>query len=127
MEQTTIDIQEKPTVPGRGGPKLVMFLFLMLGLVLMFVLMSGSQRKEKRKRKEMLSSLKKGDKVQTIGGILGSVVEVKDTHVVVKVDENSNTRLKFSRSAVQTVVDRPDKESGKSEKQEKLDIQDSQK
>jgi len=53
----------------------------------------------------MLAALKKGDKVQTAGGILGTVVEVRDSEVVVKVDENANTRLRFARSAIQAVLD----------------------
>jgi preprotein translocase subunit YajC len=92
------------------------FVMLAAGLVLMFVLMSGSQRKEKKKRKAMLSTLKKGDKVQTIGGIIGNIIEVKDSHVVVKVDENNNTRMKFSRSAVQGLFSDQDKESESSDK-----------
>ena len=51
-----------------------------------------------------MASLAKGSKVQTIGGILGTVVEVRDDELIVKVDENSNTRLRFAKSAVTTVL-----------------------
>ena len=44
--------------------------------------------------------LKKGDKVTSIGGICGTVVEVRDDELVVKVDENNNIRLRFSRWAI---------------------------
>ena len=52
----------------------------------------------------MLSSLEKGDKVQTAGGIIGTITDLKDTEVTLKVDENTNTKMKFARSAVSTVL-----------------------
>ena len=81
------------------------FLLMMLFLLVMIIVMFGGQRKEKKKRAAMLESLTKGDKIQTVGGILGTIVEVRDQEVVVKVDENTNSRLRFARSAVQSVVE----------------------
>ncbi len=52
----------------------------------------------------MLSSIKKGDKVVSIGGIHGTVVAVKETTVVVKVDDN--TRMEFSRNAISSIINR---------------------
>ena len=86
--------------PGGGGFLIIMVLIL----VVFWVFAMGGQKKEKKKRQEMLDQMKKGDKVQTIGGIIGSVVEVKDSHVVLKVDENNNTRLKFGRGAIQGII-----------------------
>ena len=40
-----------------------------------------------------------------IGGILGTVVEARDTDVLLKVDESSNTKIRFSRNAIHRVVD----------------------
>ncbi len=93
-----------------GGQMIWIFLLV---LVVMWVFLMGGQRKEKKKRAALLAALAKGDKVQTVGGVLGTVVEVRDTEVVVKVDENSNARMRFSRSAIQTVLgdgDEPTKE-----------------
>lgn len=50
----------------------------------------------------MLASIKKGDKVVSIGGIHGTVMVVKENSVVVKVDDN--TRLEFSRNAINSIV-----------------------
>ncbi len=87
------------------------FLILLAVIMLVFIVFSMSGQRKERKRKEaMLSSLKKGDKVQTIGGILGTIVDVRDQEVVVKVDENANTRLRLARQAVQAVLD--DKSDG---------------
>ena len=77
----------------------------MIGLVAMFwLIIMGPQRKEKKRRAAMLSALGKGDKIQTVGGILGTVIEVREADVVVKVDENANTRLRIARSAIQSIV-----------------------
>ncbi len=50
----------------------------------------------------MLEALKKGDKVITIGGIHGTVSNVKDDSVTIKVDDNCH--VEFNRSAIASVV-----------------------
>lgn len=96
------------TDPGQGSPfGGSMWIFLLLILVVMWVFMFSGQRKEKKKRAAMLAQMKKGNRIQTVGGILGTVVEVRDDEVIVKVDENANTRLRFARSAIQSVLDEP--------------------
>jgi preprotein translocase YajC subunit len=52
----------------------------------------------------MISSIKKNDQVRTVGGIIGSVVEVKPDVVVLKVDEGSNTKITVMRSEIEGVV-----------------------
>jgi preprotein translocase subunit YajC len=92
--------QQRP--PSAFGPEM---LFLMLGLmVFMFVMTALSGRKEKRRRAELLSSIQRHDRVQTAGGVIGTVVEVHDDEIVLKVDEATNTRIRFARSSVQTVL-----------------------
>lgn len=77
-------------------------------LLLMFILMTSGQRRERKKHQAMLNALQKGDRVQTVGGIIGTLVELRDNEVVLKVDENTNTRLRFARSAVKEVVESKD-------------------
>jgi preprotein translocase subunit YajC len=86
--------------------------FILIGIVFYFLVI-GSKRKQEKQRRDMLEQLKKGDRVQTIGGILGTVVEVRDGEVVVKVDENTNTKLRFSRSAIHRVTTEDDKAESK--------------
>ncbi|MBG79843.1 MAG: preprotein translocase subunit YajC [Phycisphaerae bacterium] len=89
--------------PGLFGGEMMLWIFVILFL---FIGMSFlSQRKEKKRRKDMLSSLGKNSSVQTIGGIMGSVVEVKGDFVVLNVDKSSNTRMTFSRAAIQQVLE----------------------
>ncbi len=80
-------------------------LLLPIALLLIFwVLIFMPQRREKKRRAEMLSALRKGDRVQTIGGILGTVIDVREHEVIVKVDENNNTKLHMARAAIQAVL-----------------------
>jgi len=82
-----------------------MLFFLILGfLVLMIFSSSRTKKKEEAQRNDMLKNMKRGDKVLTIGGIMGTLVDVRDTEVVLKVDESSNTKIKFSREAIKRVV-----------------------
>jgi len=94
------------TTGGGGAPPLLdSFLPMVLLFVVVIIVFSiFSQRKEKKRRDAMLGGIKKHDTVQTIGGVVGSIVEVKDDQVVLKVDESSNTRITFARSAVQQVL-----------------------
>lgn len=73
-------------------------------ILLLWVFMFRSKRKEDQKKKDLLGSIKRGDRVQTIGGILGAVVEVEETRVRLKVDESSNTKIWFSRNALFRVL-----------------------
>lgn len=76
---------------------------LIMIAVLAWLLIFRPKNKQEKQRVQMLNTLKKGDKIQTIGGILGTVVESKDDEVIVKVDEASNTRITFSRNAIHRV------------------------
>lgn len=77
---------------------------LLLGFVLLMVFSMRGNSREKKRREKMISSIRKHDEVQTIGGVIGSVVEVKQDRIVLKVDESHNTRMTFARSAVQQVL-----------------------
>jgi len=89
-----------PAKPPGGGLMALLPLFL----VLMVVMMILSGRKQKKHRKTLMSSLSKQDKVQTIGGVIGTIVELRDHDVLLKVDEGSGTRIRFAKSAIQTVL-----------------------
>lgn len=94
-EESQEDPQNQPPPDLFGGP----FIWIMLGgFVLLWLWMGRSRKKQESKRREMLASLKKGDKVVSIGGIIGTIIETRDDEIVVKVDDN--TRMKFLRSAI---------------------------
>ena len=90
------------------------FLFIIAGVfIVMMVLSSRGRKKQEAKRREMLSGLQKGDKVTSIGGICGTVIETKEDEVVVKVDETNNIRMRFAVWAIRGVG-----ETAKAEKPE---------
>ncbi|WP_319757530.1 preprotein translocase subunit YajC [uncultured Sphaerochaeta sp.] len=89
---------------GSTGSMMTTFVTFGLIIVIFYFLIIRPQKKRDKETKEMLSSIKKGDKVVSIGGIHGTVVAVKETTVVVKVDDN--TRMEFSRNAISSIVNR---------------------
>lgn len=97
---TQPDGQDAPLGGFLSGP---LPLFVLMGAIFYFV-MIRPQGKEKKRRQQMLNLLKKNDKVLTIGGIVGTVTTVRDDEVTLKVDESSNTKITFSRSAIQRVM-----------------------
>jgi preprotein translocase subunit YajC len=92
---------------GGGGTQLVTMLVTFgLIIVVFYFLVIRPQNKKQKDAKKMLSSIRRGDRVVTIGGMHGTVDSVKDDAVVLKVDDN--VKLKFSKSAVSTVLERTD-------------------
>lgn len=91
--------------PPPGAGIFDLLLPMMLGLfVVMIVMQVMAGRKQKRQREDLLGALKKHDVVQTSGGMIGTIVELKDDEVLLKIDAETNTRARFARSAVQNVV-----------------------
>lgn len=109
---------------GSTGSMMTTFVTFGLIIVIFYFLIIRPQKKRDKETKDMLASIKKGDKVVSIGGIHGTVVVVKENTVVVKVDDT--TRLEFSRSAISSIVDRKAETSSasskkKSKKEEKVE------
>ena len=96
------------TTTPTGGSQNVMGLFpiaLMLGLVVFMLLSARSQKKrEQREKESMYSRMTRNDRVLTIGGIIGTVMSVKDNEVVLKVDETTNTKMTFLKTSVQRIL-----------------------
>ena len=88
------------------------FLPLVAIIAIFYFLILRPQNKKQKETQKMLSALKKGDRVVTIGGIHGVIQSVKESTVIIKVDEN--TKLEFNRGAISTVSSQ-----GKEEKEEK--------
>ena len=70
-------------------------------IAIFYFLIYRPQKKRDKEAKAMIASMKKGDKVVTIGGIHGTIVTVKDKTVVVKVDDSA--RIEFSKEAISSV------------------------
>lgn len=72
-----------------------------IGLVFYFLVI-GPANKQRKKQQEMLSTLKKGDRVLTSGGIYGTIQGVEPDAVYLKIAEN--VKVKVARSAISSVV-----------------------
>ena len=77
---------------------------MVLIIGVMWVMFMLPKRKQDKSRQQMLDNMKRGDEIQTIGGVIGKVVEPKEDRVLVKVDESSNTKIWFARSAIARVT-----------------------
>ena len=89
----------------RGGGELYGMLLPMVAIAfLWYFLLLRPQQRERARRDDLLKTLKKNDRVVTIGGIMGTVVTTSadGKEVTLKVDDN--TRLRMLRSSIQTVV-----------------------
>ena len=78
--------------PAQGGGAL-MWVMMALIFVVMWFFMIRPQRKQQKELQAFRDGLKKGDKVVTIGGIYGTVCEIKDATVLIEVDNNVKIRV----------------------------------
>ncbi|KPC77794.1 preprotein translocase subunit YajC [Laceyella sacchari] len=94
------------------GQQLMGILPMLLVFVAFYFFLIRPQQKRQKERTQMLSNLKKGDKVVTIGGLHGTIVDLSEEKVTLKVNEN--TRLVFERSAINSVATADDAAATKS-------------
>jgi preprotein translocase subunit YajC len=82
-------------------------LFPVMIVVIGFMIFSmRSAARQRREQQAMIAAVKKNDKVETTAGILGVVVAVKEgeDEVTLKVDDQSNTRIRIRKSAIVRVT-----------------------
>lgn len=106
--------------PGQGQGQWIISLlpFLAIGL-LFYWLLIRPQRQEQSKRQAMLSAVKRNDRVVTIGGIYGVVMNVQREadEITLKVDESTNTKLRVTLSSIARVLgDEPSGEASSKQK-----------
>ena len=92
------------TATATGGSMWTTFITFGVIILIFYFLIIRPQRKRDKEAKARLDAIKKGDKVVTIGGIRGTVAVVKDSTVILKVDDN--TRIEFSKSAISSVLNK---------------------
>ena len=82
----------------KAGSSWSMWIMLALVFVVMWFFMIRPQRKQQKELDNFRKSLKKGDKVVTIGGIFGTVVEIKEESILMEVD--NNVKIRVSKNAL---------------------------
>ena len=81
-----------------GGSMLIMLLVM---IVVMYFMIWRPESKRKKQAEEMRSSLKKGDQITTIGGIVGKIVHVTDDTIVIETSDD-RVRMELAKWAVST-------------------------
>lgn len=111
--QQTTQTLTKQTDPNskvavQNGPKpnpYASYMLLALIFIMLYFVMFRGPKKKQQQQDQMVKALKKNDRVQTIGGILGTVLEVTDSEITLKVDESNNTKIKVVPSAINRVIE----------------------
>ena len=97
MSLLTIAFAQAQQGSPRAGPFWGLFPFIVV-IILFYVLLVVPQQRRVKKHKEMLAALKKGDKVITQAGLLGTVVGITKTLVTLQVADN--VRLRMQKEAL---------------------------
>ena len=93
---TLLQAAPQAQAPGAGGGAFWIMIIAMFAIMWLFMI--RPQRKQQKELEAFRNSLKRGDKVITAGGIYGTVDEIKDRYVVLKVD--GETKLRVDKSSI---------------------------
>ena len=96
--------EAKKAAPGGGAGIGSMLPMMLIMFAVVYFLMIRPEQKKQKARQAMLSTMKKGDRVITSSGILGTVGNVKESTIMVKIAEN--TVVEFTKSAVTQIVNK---------------------
>ncbi len=82
-----------------GGSSLSFWIMIILMFVVMWFFMIRPQRKQQKELENFRNALKKGDKVVTAGGIYGTILEIQERTVLIKVD--GEVKLRVDKNSIQ--------------------------
>jgi len=83
----------EPTTAAQGGSFIASFLPLVVLFGIFYFLVIRPEQKRVKKHREMLESLKKGDKIVTNGGLIAEIVRVEKDFFKIKLDDKVEARL----------------------------------
>ncbi|MBL8962724.1 MAG: preprotein translocase subunit YajC [Phycisphaeraceae bacterium] len=90
-----------PPAPPRSAD--LTFVWMMGGVMLFIIAIQVfAGRGERKRRQKMMSTIGKGDRVVMSGGVIGTIAELGETEVVVRVEEG---RIRFAKSSIQQVIE----------------------
>jgi preprotein translocase YajC subunit len=104
-------LAQQPDAGPRGNPTFPL-LIIGVGELFLFRVMMPAQRRQKKAEAEMRAGLKRGTKVLTHAGIIGTIVTIKDgdDEVVIR---SEDARLRINRAAIARVLGTDEAESSK--------------
>ena len=106
-----------------ANSSMTMFIVLGVFIVLMVVTSILPQRKRQKQQQQMHDSIKVGSKIETIGGFIGTIVELRDTTMVLDVgDENHSTLIVMDRQAIRQNLSQTSAEPKKEAEKQKVDF-----
>ncbi len=92
-----------PQNGAQGGGSMTSTIIMFGAIIFIFYFMIiRPQQKRQKERQKLLSSVQKGDKIVTIGGIYGSVIGVEEKTILVQIADN--VKVKLDKSAVSTII-----------------------
>lgn len=97
MNNLNILLMTGPQQGGNSNP-LVSFLPIILIGVVFYFFMIRPQTKKMKDQKSFIDTIKKGDKVITIGGVHGKIAEVNDDSFILEIE--NNVRMKIEKSSI---------------------------
>ena|SRR5579883_877233 len=108
-------LAQDPIAPAAGGKQDVPFFMSLPFMMLMFglfflVVMLPAQRRQKREQQQLLANVKRGTKIVTTSGIIGTVVSVKETEDELTL-RSEDAKLKVLKSSVARVLGQDETES----------------
>ena len=109
------------TTTGTGPDMMSTILMLVVMLGIFYFMLIRPENKRKKEAEQMRNSLKTGDKITTIGGIMGTVVSIKDDKFVIETSADQ-VRIEFAKWALstnETAAERAKEETKKAEKAKK--------
>ncbi len=86
-----------------GNPMMQFLPLMVIMFAVMYFLIIRPQKQKEKKRQEMISNVRKQDKIVTAGGVHGVVVSVKENEVIVRVDDTKDVKMKVDKSALTSV------------------------
>jgi len=87
---------------GSEGGGTSFFIMILLMIVVFYFFMIRPQMKKSKDQKKFREALKKGDKVITIGGIHGKILEVKETAIIIETEGQGRLKIEKSAAAMDT-------------------------
>ena len=92
------------TAQKAGGSLFGLMVPLLVIFAVFYIFIIIPQQRADKKRREMLASVSKGDRVVTIGGIVGTVNKVDEKFVILKVSQDTN--IKFEKTAIKGILEK---------------------
>jgi preprotein translocase subunit YajC len=116
--KAVVSEKKKPTQTGCGGGDLTSTVLMMGGVLLFFyLLVMRPQQKKQKQLQELRNSIMKGDRVVTIGGIIGNIITMTGSEVTLEVSKGNT--LKIMRSSISGKYVSKATQSNKNESTEK--------